>query len=336
MSFNEHSFQRGQIVQVKVQGEIVDAKYVDWHHEYNMAIVEHGGKRIYRKVWSAAGVQASGGRPAAAPVPVKASKFSIDQRFGFIENLCDMVIAGESRAVIICGSGGLGKTYTVTKRLGAAGLRPVQELLAQAAGDEESEEDNGDEQDETVEKVDERLKNAYEMVKGFTTPKALYRLLYNNRDRIVIFDDCDSVWDNPVCVSLLKAALDSYDTRRLSWLSELRNDDDDLPQSFEFTGQIIFISNLSLNQLDQAVLSRSLYVDVSMTPDEKIQRIKTISKDIKPEWAKKEKDDSIELLSELKDNIGDLNIRTFLKVLEIRHKGADNWRDLAEYVVTAM
>lgn len=327
--YNKDSFTVGQPIQVKVNSEIVTAKYVGWHDEWNMAVVEYGGKKIYRKPLGGVGIQAK----SVPAMPIKQSRFTIDQKFGFIENVVDMVIANDSKGVIISGSGGLGKTYTVTQRLHAAGLRPVQELLAQASGDEEPE-DNGDEEQD-VTRVDERLKNAYEMVKGFTTAKALYRLLWQNRDRIVIFDDCDSVWNNDICVSLLKAALDSYDTRRLSWLAEIKGDDDDLPQSFEFTGRIIFVSNLSLTQLDQAVLSRSLYVDVSMTNAEKIQRIKTISSAIKPEWPKQEKADALALLDELQDKIGDLNIRTFLKVLEIRHKGAENWKDLAEYMVTA-
>jgi hypothetical protein len=295
------TYSEGDVVQVKIDKEIVQAVYRGWHTEYNMAIVEYKGQRRYRKIYEGG----STGRSAQA-VPMKPSKFSITQRFEFISELVRMVIGGTSKSVIITGSGGLGKTHTVMHELKEAGFQNTDE-----------------EQD-------------FEMVKGFATAKSLYRLLYNNKDRLVIFDDCDSVWDNPTAVSLLKAALDSYETRTLSWLSEIRGDEDDLPQQFEFTGQIIFVSNLRLSELDQAVLSRCLYVDVSMTPAEKIQRIESIIKDVLPEMSMVWKKESLDLLKEFADTIGDLNIRTFLKVCEIRNRDSANWRDVAEYVITAL
>jgi hypothetical protein len=144
------------------------------------------------------------------------------------------------------------------------------------------------------------------------------------------------VWDNPTTVSLLKAALDSYETRNISWFSEMKSEDDELPQRFEFKGKIIFVSNLALTDLDQAVLSRCLYVDVSMNAEEKVQRIKALKKQIRTDMPEKMKDECIAVIEKHAANIGDLNIRTFLKVCEIRHNDKPNWRDLAEYVITAL
>lgn len=299
----------GQIVKVKVNGQLVDAIYQDWHEEYDLAVVIHNGKRLYRKVY---GTDGNFQGKAQGELHVKPSRFNINERFQFISDLVDMVITGESKALIVSGSGGLGKTFTVMDRVKAAKLEDVDDPKAEDP--------------------------QFQVIKGFTTPKSLYRLLYTNRERLTIFDDCDSVWDNPKSVSLLKAALDSYETRRLSWLSESMNmnEEDDLPASFIYEGKIIFVSNLSLGDLDQAVLSRSLYVDVSMTAAEKIERIKTIAPAISPETSKVMKDESVELLAKFQDEIGDLNIRTFLKVLDIRKKNASNWERLAEYVITAL
>lgn len=316
--FDQNTLTNGQVVQVKVNNEVVDAKYVGWHEPWNMAKVEYKGKVIYRKVQGTGGVLNTGPiKTNIIQMPIKHSRFDVNQRFGFIENVCDMIVVGESKSVIVSGSGGLGKTFTVMARLKAAGLVDFDDLEV----GEEPEDGQG----------------VYVVIKGFSTPKALYRLLWTHRDRIVVFDDCDSVWDNPTSVSLLKAALDSYETRRLAWLSEIKpQEGDDLPQSFEFTGKIIFVSNLSLTQLDQAVLSRSLYVDVSMTPKEKIERIRSIAGAIRTDMSQEQKDESLELLEEHAETIGDLNIRTYLKVLEVRHKGQANWRDLAEYIITAL
>lgn len=306
MITKEHLFP-GQPVRVKLNGNMVVAKYLGWHEAYDMGIVECDGRRLYRKIYETVEghVTSQMELPMAPP-----SRFSIHQRFSFISTLVDMVINGTSKSVIISGSGGLGKTYTVLDRLKTAGLR--------------------DADDEEVEESD------YQIIKGFSTPKSLYRLLYNNRERLVIFDDCDSIWDNVIAVSLLKAALDSYETRRISWMSELRADDDDLPQSFVFAGKVIFVSNLQLRQLNQAVLSRCLYVDVSMTQREKIERIRAISPNIRKDIPRPMHEDCLKLLETHADNIGDLNIRTYLQVLDIRHGDKPEWEDIAEYVVTAL
>jgi hypothetical protein len=312
---------QGTPVTVKVDGEEVQATYDSWSDRYNMPVVYVGAKRLYRKIISVDGMRASQQRSARKDhgLEVKQSRFDVNTRFDFIEAVVDMVVTGESKSVIITGSGGLGKSYTVFKRLTAAGLDNVDDV----------------EGAEELQELGMEIPGHFKVVKGFTTPKSLYRLLWNCKDKIIIFDDCDSVWDNPTTVSILKGALDSYDTRRISWLTELARKDDDLPMSFEFKGKIIFVSNLSLAELDQAVISRCLFVDVSMTPQEKIDRIKQISGAIRPDIAPDDKTAALDLIDKHKENIGDLNIRTFLKVLEIQHANPENWQELAEYVVTA-
>lgn len=301
----------GSPVTVKVQGEIVTATYQGWSEKYNLAIVDVDGQRMYRKL--------QGGTTSRRPsnvIPMKKSRFDINTRFNFIEEVVDMVVSGESKSVIITGDGGLGKTHTVMDRLKSRGLKEA-EITGIEGDDAEITRGAGD----------------FVVVKGFITSRALYELLYENHDRLIIFDDCDSVWEVPTSVSLLKAALDSYDTRTLSWLTAMSNPA--IPRQFEFTGRIIFVSNFQLGELDQAVLSRCLYVDVSMTSEEKIERIRFIAPRVRTDMTAAAKGEVIELLSEVRDQIGDLNIRTFLKACEIRHRGAANWRDLAEYVVTA-
>lgn len=267
------------------------------------------------------------------PVPEKpiavanpASRFDVDTRFQFIEELSDTVINGEANSLIVSGSGGLGKTYTVLARLHAAGKKSEDECKA-------AEKAPGGSVIKQAEKYD------YTVVKGFSTPKSMYRLLYNNKDKLVIFDDCDSILDNPTAINILKAALDSFETRWIHWLSEKgfsgSDADDDLPVRFEFTGKIIFVSNRTLSQIDQALLSRCLYVDVTMTTEEKIKRIRTLASKMLPKMEMKAKMEVVDLLDNIKVQIGDLNIRTFLKVCDLYRRNPTNWRNLAEYVITA-
>jgi hypothetical protein len=312
-----NNIQIGTPVQVKIRGEIVTATYVGWSDRYDTGIVEYNGDRHYRKIQT----DGSSSLSSSSPIEVKPSRFNINTRFDFIEQVVDMVIAGESKSVIITGDGGLGKTHTVMDRVKKAGLAASEVL------------EDADEDDEEGERTSGVTVGDYFVVKGFITSRALYELLYENRDRIVIFDDCDSVWEAPTSVSILKAALDSYDTRTISWLSAMS--DPDIPRSFEFRGRIIFVSNQSLGKLDQAVLSRCLYVDVTMTPTEKIERIRFIAPNVRPDMSMAAKKEVVDLLEEFKDRVGDLNIRTFLKVCDIRSRGSENWRDLAEYMITA-
>ena len=211
-----------------------------------------------------------------------------------------MVGQGPSTSLVIAGSGGLGKSYTVKKVLVSCGL---------------------------VEDED------YIVVKGYATPKSLYRKLYENPDMVIVFDDCDSVLKDATAVNLLKAALDSEPVRTISWLSEQRGEDS-LPTSFEFRGKVIFLTNMDRTQVPQAMLSRAQMVDVSMSADEKIERMRSIVNDIRPDLEVGLKFEVISFLNEFRHRCKDLNLRTFLKVADIRISEPELWRDIAEYSIS--
>jgi hypothetical protein len=173
----------------------------------------------------------------------------------------------------------------------------------------------------------------FRVIKGYSTAKGLYRTLYENREGVVVFDDCDSVLRDPVSLNLLKAALDSYDKRVISWRADIR--DEDLPTSFLFNGRVVFISNQSSNSIDQAIITRSMAVDLSMTTAQKIERMRwLISKDdFMPEYEIDYKTDAIELIASLMNSVKELSLRTLIQVTKIRKAGGPRWRDLAEYTI---
>jgi hypothetical protein len=255
-----------------------------------------------------------------APTAVEASapqesRFSINERFGFVSDMVTMLCAGAQPSVVITGPGGLGKSYTVSKTLDANGFTDVSVLDA----DHE---------------VGSRVSGKkYIVVKGYSTPKGLYRLLYENREGVIVFDDCDSVLKDPVSLNLLKGALDSYSRRIISWRADIR--DEDLPTTFEFKGRVVFISNLSSSQIDQAIITRSMAVDLSMTTAQKVERMRYImeSPDFMPNIAKQFKVDAIGLIDSLADKVKELSLRTLLQVTNIRANAGANWRNLAEYTI---
>lgn len=248
----------------------------------------------------------------AEPAPIVESRFSINERFGFVSDMVTMLAVGDQASVIVTGPGGLGKSFTVTQALRQAGMKDMSlaEIGAPAG------------------------KNNYVVVKGYATPKGLYRTLYENRDGVIVFDDTDSVLKDPVSLNLLKGALDSYSRRIISWRADIR--DEDLPQSFEFKGRVIFISNLSSNQIDQAIITRSMAVDLSMTTNQKIERMQFIldSDEFMPEYPRAMKLDALNLINTLCDKVKELSLRTLIQVTKIRKANPNgNWKSLAEYTI---
>jgi hypothetical protein len=226
-----------------------------------------------------------------------------------------MLANGDQASVVVSGPGGLGKSHTVVAALEASGLTDVTVLDEFQVGSVLN------------------TAKSYRVIKGYSTPKGLYRTLYENKDGVVVFDDCDSVLKDPVSLNLLKAALDSYDRRIISWRADMR--DEELPQSFEFKGRVIFISNLPSEALDQAIISRSMAVDLTMTAEQKIQRMQFLldQPEFMPEYAKSLKQDALNLINTLRDSVKELSLRTLIQVTKIRKSAGAKWKDLAEYTI---
>lgn len=246
----------------------------------------------------------------------KEDKFGINQRFAFVEQLVGMVADGVQPSAVITGEGGLGKTYTVVKTLKDKGYTDISDLAEFQVGSVVS------------------MRKAFKMVKGYSTAKGLYRTLFENNKGIVVFDDCDAVLKDPVALNVLKSALDSYGKRIISWNADFR--DDDLPRSFNFEGRVIFISNLDEGKIDQAIRSRSMMIDLTMSLDQKIERMETISMmdEFMPEYDKVIIKDALDLIREVKDDAKEISLRTLIAVSKVRASN-DNWKDLATYILTA-
>ena len=252
---------------------------------------------------------------AVAAAVEKSNRYNINDRFGFVEKLVNMVATSVQPSAVITGAGGLGKTYTVTKTLEANGYKDISDLADFQVGSVIN------------------TRKCFTMVKGFSTAKGLYRTLFENNKSIIVFDDCDAVLKDPVALNLLKGALDSYGKRIISWNADMR--DEDLPRSFNFEGRVIFISNMDQDRIDQAIRSRSMMIDLSMTTDQKIDRMAHIaeSPEFLPEYDRAIKQDALALIREVKDEASEISLRTLISVSKIRASNKD-WKDLARYVLT--
>jgi len=184
----------------------------------------------------------------------------------------------------------------------------------------------------------------YYLSTGTATSAGLFELLFRNRKKLIIFDDCDSVLKDPESINILKGALDTYEEREISKITktsfnstgmtddEIEDENKDtgkLPNRFNFTGQIIFISNLPENKIDKAILSRSLHVDVHLNKSELFSRMKDIMRKIAPNVDYDKKLEALEYLYDVCEKYPtkfDLNIRTLIHSINIR---ANNEEELS-------
>ncbi len=176
----------------------------------------------------------------------------------------------------------------------------------------------------------------YVPIAGDITTSGLFEILFLNRDKLIVFDDIDSVFDEKASINLLKAVLDTKPKRKVSrilkthfdsftmndkQIQEKYEETGKLPKQFEFTGRIIFITNVAGDKLDDALISRSLYVDVNPKLPEIITRIKTIMPKIQPNVPINKKEEVVDfmiMLSEKYEIRFAINLRTFVHCLNIR------------------
>jgi hypothetical protein len=208
-----------------------------------------------------------------------------------------MVVMGNTPSLIVTGEGGLGKTHTVTETIKELNLED----------------------------------NDWVTFKGYSTARGLYNTLFDHNGKLIVFDDCDSVLEDKVALNILKSALDSYETRQITWMAKMTKSDE-YPNQFNFTGRVIFISNKDRSKIDGAILSRSLTVDLSMSPQEKIERMSFILPRILPTVPLDVKVDALNFLDQNKDS-AQLNLRTLIMVSKIRRQFPDSWQDLATYMI---
>jgi hypothetical protein len=263
--------------------------------------------------------------------------FGIVERFHILEDLVDMVATRTIPSVIVAGSGGLGKSHRVIKSLKRAGLKQVSLTALKAIAAPKGESEDGE--DDVIEmpvNIEEERKS-FIVVKGFSTAKAMYRTMWENRHKVIVFDDCD-VTKDPVGTDILKAALDSYDERIVAWGAE-GFIDDGLPRAFEFCGGVVFITNKPLHKLPQPIISRSMVADVSMTRTECVELMRDIVMNpaaddaFMPSYSQAVKIEALEFIAKYATNpqVKDVNLRTLIGVTKSLVAKPAHWERLALY-----
>lgn len=246
----------------------------------------------------------------------------IRSRFQILDEMTKAATSGDIRAMIVSGPPGVGKSFGVERIVEKACL------FDQVAG--------------------KRLRA--EVVKGSATPIGLYQTLYKYSDKncMLVFDDCDSILVDDVALNLLKGALDSGNKRKISWLAESRVlKQEGIPDSFEFKGSVIFITNLKFDKMKSqklrdhldALQSRCHYLDLTLdTMRDKILRIKQIAADgelfAHMDLDKVAETEIIEFMDEHKNSLREVSLRMAIKVAQLRKSFPLRWKAMTQ--VTCM
>lgn len=252
------------------------------------------------------------------PYQVAHAKNRIRKRFEILDQMTDAVATGVVRGLIVAGPPGVGKSFGVETIL---------------------------DEYEAMHKLEGGKHARTEVVKGSMTPIGLYQTLYNMSDagNIIVFDDCDSILFDEVCLNMLKAVLDSGKKRTISWKSEssaLRREG--IPDRFDFKGGVIFITNVNFDNVRSkkiqdhlaALQSRCHYVDLEMEGiEDRFLRIEQIVEDGMLDEYGFGTDGVIELVDFMKDNsdrLREISLRMVLKIADLKQMDGDNWKELAK------
>jgi hypothetical protein len=79
-----------------------------------------------------------------------------------------------------------------------------------------------------------------------------------------------------------------------------------------------------------------MMIDLSMTTDQKIERMETIaqSEEFLPEYDKGIINDALGLIREIKEECKEISLRTLISVSKVRASNTE-WKELASYMLTA-
>lgn len=171
----------------------------------------------------------------------------VEEYYGHLQDYTKMVAKGFKNALLVEAPAGLGKSYQ------------IETVLQDSLQDHE-----------------------YQIISGHMTPLELHKTLYENRYKTLFFDDCKGILESDDCLSILKAATwgqGNSDLREVSWQSS-SGKLGDVPQTFEFCGQIIIVCNETPDDDPEfnSLKSRCLPYELDFSYRDRVNIIKEIAK----------------------------------------------------------
>lgn len=261
----------------------------------------------------------------AEPISTETDTEAMDRiatRFAILDEMSAATINGDIRSLIISGPPGVGKSFGVITQMEKATM---------------------------FDRLADR-KVRFEVVKGAMSGIGLFATLYKYSDpkNVIVLDDCD-IWQDQDALNILKGALDSGKTRRISWNKDSRIlRDEGIPNTFNFQGSVIFITNMNITDKKsksiqphlEALQSRSHYLDLTINSDrDKMIRVKQVHRDADGGLFADyyfENGEAEQILDFMWDNntkLREVSIRCALKIADLVKISPKNWQNLAKNTV---
>jgi hypothetical protein len=254
------------------------------------------------------------------------------------------------KGLVAYGTGGVGKTWNCTKTLQQIVVDPETKVRRMATPEEIENPDLLPENERFLREWHPEMDMGpddydYITVKSSATPAGMYVTLYNHRDKTIIFDDCDSVFEDSVAINLIKAATDSSG-KQIDWNSarELKTGQifqttagkevpEKAPKRFDFSGSVIVITNLPQEKLQSPLLqpivdSRAVQINLTMSSDETLEMLDKIKDKMTFEEEdgtrmsipEEDRNAAFDFIKKYKSrlNLGKLNARTLGHIVRIK------------------
>lgn len=233
----------------------------------------------------------------------------LQKRYGNVETYIKQIANGKIHNLIVNGPPGVGKTYSVENYL------------------------------------NKYSQGKYKVVKGHMTPLSLYGNLYFHREAnsVLVLDDIDSVFKKVEGVNILKAAIDTSPVRKISWESTTPLKGTEIPDSFQFNGSVILISNIGFDGHTKSNLSahldalkdRSYKIVVADNSKESCfkQVCFMVTKNNLLKDFKLSKEQEFALLEYIETNLEKLDkvsLRTAVKLAQLVAINPDDWQSMAD------
>jgi len=260
--------------------------------------------------------------PAASPVEARTDDEiarDLGETFEILGEMAKAVASGTVKGLVVSGPAGIGKSHTIETT-----LHDTLGLLGKMNG----------------------MGPMYEVISGGISASCLYEKLWEYREdgKVLVFDDCDGVLYDEDSLNILKAALDSKKTRRISWNTRsLHLERKDIPNSFNYAGGIIFITNVKFDQIKsarignhlEAIVSRCHYMDIGIdSAREKLIHIRNVVErsDMLRDYQfdDHEKLEVMEYIQRHNRQLRELSLRMVLKIADLRKAMPANWQRYVE------
>jgi hypothetical protein len=218
-----------------------------------------------------------------------------------LKHCIEAILNSYSYGTLIISRGGLGKTRSIREMIESSGFVEGQDWIHIAAN---------------------------------ITDTELYKILYNNKDKIIFFDDIGKAAKTAAGVTILKQATETKDGKKriVSWVSPtyiLK----EYPLDFEFNGRLIMCLNIKPNENDgdiEALTSRFLSCVLEPSNKTILEMIYSIRKKLtEGVISDKEFEHIFDHVCLISNENTEINIRAFKNAI-VWYKLSEDWKRYVE------